>query len=59
MAIVGNKCDLEHQRAVRRDKSHRFAAENGLPYYDMSARTGESVEICEKRLKNTIQKIKN
>lgn len=43
MALVGNKCDMEHQRTVKKDKSHRYAAENGFPYYDMSARTGESV----------------
>lgn len=43
IAIVGNKCDMEHQRTVKRDRSHRFAAENGFPYHDMSARTGESV----------------
>ncbi|KAG7201211.1 hypothetical protein KM043_003998 [Ampulex compressa] len=46
MALIGNKCDLEHQRSVKRDRSHRFAAENGFPYHDMSARTGESVSLC-------------
>jgi len=43
IAVIGNKCDMEHQRTVKRDRSHRFAAENGFPYHDMSARTGESV----------------
>ena len=43
MVLVGNKCDMEHQRTVKREKSHRFAADNGFTYYDMSARTGESV----------------
>ncbi|EFN75149.1 ras-related protein Rab-28 [Harpegnathos saltator] len=46
IALVGNKCDMEHQRTVKRDRSHRFAAENGFPYHDMSARTGESVSLC-------------
>ncbi|KAI4486940.1 hypothetical protein M0802_012197 [Mischocyttarus mexicanus] len=46
MALIGNKCDMEHQRSVKKDKSHRYAAENGFPYYDMSARTGESVSLC-------------
>lgn len=45
-AIVGNKCDMEHQRTVKRERSHRFAAENGFTYHDMSARTGESVSLC-------------
>lgn len=46
MVIVGNKCDMEHQRSVKREKSHRLAAEKGLIYNDMSARTGESVSLC-------------
>ncbi|XP_015120220.1 ras-related protein Rab-28 [Diachasma alloeum] len=45
MVIVGNKCDMEHQRTVKRDKSHRYAAEKGIIYHDMSARTGESVSL--------------
>jgi len=45
IALVGNKCDMEHQRTVKRDRSHRFAAEHGFPYHDMSARTGESVML--------------
>ncbi|XP_014216964.1 ras-related protein Rab-28-like [Copidosoma floridanum] len=45
MAIIGNKCDMEHQRTVKRDKSHRFAAESGFHYHDMSARTGEAVSL--------------
>ncbi|XP_072751915.1 ras-related protein Rab-28 [Anoplolepis gracilipes] len=46
IAVIGNKCDMEHQRTVKRDRSHRFAAENGFSYHDMSARTGESVSLC-------------
>lgn len=45
IAIVGNKCDMEHQRTVKRDKSYRYAAEKGFIYNDMSARTGESVKL--------------
>ncbi|XP_076658985.1 ras-related protein Rab-28 [Halictus rubicundus] len=46
MAIVGNKCDMEHQRSVKRDRSHKFAADNGFPSQDVSARTGEAVSLC-------------
>ncbi|XP_044577754.1 ras-related protein Rab-28-like [Cotesia glomerata] len=45
MVIIGNKCDMDHQRTVKRDKSHRYAAEKGFIYYDMSARTGEAVAL--------------
>lgn len=46
VAVVGNKCDMEHQRTVKRDRSHRFAAENGFTCHDISARTGEAVSLC-------------
>ncbi|KAK7792185.1 hypothetical protein R5R35_005141 [Gryllus longicercus] len=39
--VVGNKCDLEHQRQVRPDKQNRFIQENGLVCHLVSARTGE------------------
>lgn len=57
IALIGNKCDMEHQRTVKRERSHRFAAENGFPYHDMSARTGESViffseNVCWKHIYN-------
>ncbi|XP_011310015.1 ras-related protein Rab-28 [Fopius arisanus] len=45
IVIVGNKCDMEHQRTVKRERSHRYAAEKGIIYHDMSARTGESVSL--------------
>lgn len=46
MSVVGNKCDMEHQRAVKRDRTHKFAAENGFLFHDISARTGEAVSLC-------------
>ncbi|XP_067012082.1 ras-related protein Rab-28 [Anabrus simplex] len=44
--LVGNKCDLEHQRAVRHDRQNKFIQENGLPFHLVSARTGENVPLC-------------
>lgn len=46
MAVVGNKCDMEHQRTVKKDRTHKFAADNGFPSHDVSARTGEAVSLC-------------
>ncbi|XP_008197180.2 ras-related protein Rab-28-like [Tribolium castaneum] len=42
-AIVGNKCDLEHQRAVRLDKTKHFVQDYRLSNFLVSAKTGESV----------------
>lgn len=46
VALVGNKCDLEHQRAVKIEKHMRFAQDNGLVSFHVSAKTGESVSLC-------------
>lgn len=43
LAMFGNKCDLEHQRAVRLGCAQSFAEENDLISFTGSARTGENV----------------
>ncbi|XP_068913508.1 ras-related protein Rab-28-like [Tenebrio molitor] len=42
-AIIGNKCDLEHQRAVRLDKTKHFVQDYRLYNFLISAKTGEAV----------------
>ncbi|XP_063903759.1 ras-related protein Rab-28-like, partial [Zophobas morio] len=42
-AIIGNKCDLEHQRAVRLDKTKHFLQDYRLYNFLLSAKTGEAV----------------
>lgn len=54
MAVVGNKCDMEHQRTVKKDRTHKFAADNGFPSHDVSARTGEAVKNSLNNEKNVI-----
>lgn len=44
-AIVGNKCDLEHQRAVRLDKTQQFVHDFELSNFLVSAKTGECVSF--------------
>lgn len=45
-AIIGNKCDLEHQRGVRLDRTRQFVKENGFYNYLTSAKTGEATNSC-------------
>ncbi|XP_060522721.1 ras-related protein Rab-28-like [Cylas formicarius] len=46
MSVFGNKCDLEHKRGVRLDKTNSFMYENRLSNYFLSAKTGENVNAC-------------
>ncbi|XP_063237567.1 ras-related protein Rab-28-like isoform X2 [Bacillus rossius redtenbacheri] len=50
ICLIANKCDLEHQRAVRSDRHQKFALEHGLSTYQVSARTGEMVALCIQKM---------
>ena len=41
--IIANKIDLEDKRKVATDEGKKFAAENHLPYFETSAKTGQGV----------------
>merc|ERR1719245_2416870 len=43
-ALMGNKHDLSHIRAVKVEKHNQFADENDLYSYFVSARTGDQVQ---------------
>ena len=49
-ALVANKIDLEHLRAIKSDRHHKFAQENGLLTYAVSAKTGEGVNLCLQKI---------
>ena len=42
--LIGNKLDLEEERAVSYDEAYQFANENGMLYFETSAKSGENVQ---------------
>lgn len=44
--LIGNKCDLEHRRAVSTKEGELFAQENGLIFLETSAKTAANVEAA-------------
>ena len=46
MALMGNKIDLNHIQAVKPDEHTKFAEENGLYNFYVSAKTGDQVTAC-------------
>eukprot|EP00953_Heterococcus_sp_UTEX-ZZ885_P023877 13098-Heterococcus_DN1.PRE.5 len=58
MALVGNKCDLSHMRAVRTERAHVFADENNMHMFFMSAKSGDQVNACFHRLAAQLAGIK-
>ena len=55
MIIVGNKCDLDDQRVIEKEKALEYAEEEKVEYIETSSKTGENVQkaisqLCEKVL---------
>ena len=44
LILVGNKNDLETEREVSREAAQAYANENGMTYFETSAKTGDEVE---------------
>ena len=51
--LIGNKCDLEDQRAVTYDEGKEFANINGMDFFETSAKTTKYIKETFERL--TIQ----
>ena len=49
-ALVANKIDMEHLRVIKSDRHHKFAQDNGLLTYAVSAKTGEGVNLCLQKI---------
>ena len=44
LIIVGNKCDLEGNRQVKKEEGQHFADSNKVPFYETSAKTSMNVK---------------
>jgi GTPase SAR1 family protein len=43
--LVGNKLDLEEQRAIPQEKGQELADHYGIHFYETSAKTGENLDM--------------
>ena len=60
ICLVGNKTDLEEKRAVQRVKGERFAEDNGLLFFETSAKSGKNIEeMFNKCTEEIVTKIEN
>ena len=56
IGLVGNKLDLEAERAVQKEEAEKLAGENGMVFLEASANTGENViEIFEQLAKQIVE----
>ena len=45
--LIGNKCDMEHPRAVMREEGEKLADEYDMAFFETSAKENESIEGFE------------
>ena len=58
--LVGNKCDLEHQRAVTKDQGNEMALKYGIKYLETSAKDTINIEeLFVNTAKNLMAKQQN
>ena len=44
LILVGNKCDLDEERQVTFEEGEEFAKDNGMLFFEASAKTGHNIE---------------
>ena len=54
--LVGNKIDLNHARTVSFDEGAQLAEKLGLPFFEISAKTGDGVEESMNELISLMKK---
>ena len=45
VVIAGNKIDMDNERQVTHEDATKFAAEKGIPFYEVSALSGQNVQV--------------
>ncbi|CAJ1004832.1 ADP-ribosylation factor family/50S ribosome-binding GTPase [Leishmania naiffi] len=55
--LIGNKCDLEHLRVVKKEVADRFARENGLSFLETSALEKTNVDKAFEWLAKSVYEV--
>ena len=42
--LIGNKCDLEENRIIKKDEGEKIAENNGFQFFEVSNKTGLNVD---------------
>ncbi len=56
MSIIGNKSDMEDNR-INTDRIHEFCKNKGISHYEVSAKTGDSVQNSFEELSKKLTQI--
>ncbi len=60
ICLIGNKIDKEDKREVSIEEANKFAQENNMPYFEVSAKTGEGIKnLFDEVIKGAMIKMLN
>ena len=60
ICLIGNKIDKEDKREVSIEETNKFAQENNIPYFEVSAKTGEGIKnLFDEVIKGAMIKMLN
>ena len=56
--LIGNKCDLEDERAISKEQAQQFAADNNMQYFETSAKSNINVQEAFEQMIDLVYKNK-
>jgi GTPase KRas protein len=59
MVLVGNKCDLENERAISTEDGQALATKWGIPFFECSAKKRINHEECFYQVVREIRRLKS
>ena len=58
ICLIGNKIDLEEKREVNIEEAKNFANEKNIPYFEVSAKTGDGIKnLFDETIKGSMTKL--
>jgi len=58
MVLVGNKCDLEDEREVKKEEGEQLSQQFGCPFFETSAKDHVNVDECFRELVREVRRYK-
>ena len=56
MILVGNKCDIQDQRQIKKEEGEEYAKKKNIKFYEVSAKEGTNVnEVFEYLVKDILK----
>ena len=52
--LLGNKIDMINDKQVKKEEAEKLASDNGIPYYEISAKDATNLDTAFKKLLDNV-----